>query len=103
MLFRSGGRLFCRSSEAVDSSGYGAGAGSGWLTGIPVGGVGSVHGYEFKESIGTSLSLINFGIDEFVNPRLRSTGLNARSLRKRGIRPRIGFTPVVYEAKEDRA
>lgn len=53
--------------------------------------------------LGMSLTLINFGIDEFVNPRLRSTGLNARSLRKRGIRPRIGFTPVVREAKEDRA
>ncbi len=53
--------------------------------------------------LGMSLTLINFGIDEFVNPRLRSTGLNARKLRKRKIRPRIGFTPVVYEAKEDRA
>ncbi|MDM7830379.1 ABC transporter permease [Cellulomonas edaphi] len=52
--------------------------------------------------LGMALTLINFGIDEFVNPRLRSTGLNARSLRKRKIRPRIGFTPVVYEAKEDR-
>jgi peptide/nickel transport system permease protein len=53
--------------------------------------------------LGMALTLINFGIDEFVNPRLRSSGLNARSLRKRKIRPRIGFTPVVYEAKEDRA
>lgn len=53
--------------------------------------------------LGTGLTLINFGIDEFVNPRLRSTGLNAGSLRRRGIRPRIGFTPVVHEAKEDRA
>ncbi|MBT0993263.1 ABC transporter permease [Cellulomonas sp. DKR-3] len=53
--------------------------------------------------VGISLTLINFGIDEFVNPRLRSTGLNAKSLRKRRIRPRIGFTPVVYEAKEDRS
>ncbi|GEL95309.1 ABC transporter permease [Cellulomonas composti] len=53
--------------------------------------------------VGISLTLINFGIDEFVNPRLRSTGLNARMLRKRKIRPRIGFTPVVYEAKEDRS
>ncbi|BDZ41455.1 peptide ABC transporter permease [Paraoerskovia sediminicola] len=52
--------------------------------------------------LGMALTLINFGIDEFVNPRLRSTGLHARSLRRRGIRPRIGFTPVVYEAKEDR-
>ncbi len=47
---------------------------------------------------GMALTLINFGIDEFVNPRLRSTGLRARDLRRRGIRPRIGFTPVVYEA-----
>ncbi|MEN0128663.1 MAG: ABC transporter permease [Brevundimonas sp.] len=53
--------------------------------------------------VGMALTLINFGIDEFVNPRLRSTGINARSLRKRKIRPRIGFTPVVNEAKEDRA
>ncbi|MBD8059339.1 ABC transporter permease [Cellulomonas sp. JH27-2] len=53
--------------------------------------------------LGMSLTLINFGIDEFVNPRLRSTGLNARKLRKRQIRPRIGFTPVVHEAKEDRS
>ena len=50
--------------------------------------------------LGTGLTLINFGIDEFVNPRLRSTGLNAGSLRRRGIRPRVGFTPVVHEAKE---
>ncbi len=48
--------------------------------------------------LGMALTLINFGIDEFVNPRLRSVGLNAKTLRKRGIRPRIGFTPVVYEA-----
>lgn len=48
--------------------------------------------------LGMGLTLINFGIDEFVNPRLRSTGMNAGRLRKRGIRPRIGFTPVVYEA-----
>ncbi|GCD20663.1 ABC transporter permease [Cellulomonas algicola] len=53
--------------------------------------------------LGMALTLINFGIDEFVNPRLRSTGLHARTLRKRGIRPRIGFTPVVHEAKEDRS
>lgn len=48
--------------------------------------------------VGMALTLVNFGIDEFVNPRLRSVGMNARTLRKRGIRPRIGFTPVVYEA-----
>lgn len=53
--------------------------------------------------LGMGLTLINFGIDEFVNPRLRSTGLNARSLRRRGIHPRIGFTPVVHEVEEHRA
>jgi len=36
--------------------------------------------------IGTALSLINFGIDEYVNPRLRSAGERARELRKRGIK-----------------
>lgn len=44
-----------------------------------------------------ALTLVNFGIDEFVNPRLRSTGMNARTLRRRKIRPRVGFTPVVRE------
>jgi peptide/nickel transport system permease protein len=44
--------------------------------------------------VGMSLALINFGIDEFVNPRLRNTGMNAAALKKRGIRPRIGFTPI---------
>ncbi|QAY72711.1 ABC transporter permease [Agromyces protaetiae] len=51
--------------------------------------------------LGMALTLINFGIDEFVNPRLRSTGMNARQLRKRGIRPRIGFTPVERKVKTD--
>ena len=44
--------------------------------------------------LGTSLALINFGIDEFVNPRLRSTGQYAKAMRKRGISARIGFTPI---------
>jgi len=45
--------------------------------------------------LGMSLALVNFGIDEFVNPRLRNSGMNARRLRKLKIRPRVGFTPVV--------
>ncbi|MDR2896088.1 MAG: ABC transporter permease, partial [Propionibacteriaceae bacterium] len=49
--------------------------------------------------LGMSMALINFGIDEFVNPRLRNTGMNARILRKRHIRPRIGFTPTTGESK----
>ncbi|MFT8356315.1 MAG: ABC transporter permease [Bifidobacterium aquikefiri] len=48
--------------------------------------------------VGMSLALINFGIDEFVNPRLRNTGMNAAELKKRKIYPRIGFTPVVQKA-----
>lgn len=47
--------------------------------------------------VGTALSLVNFGIDEFVNPRLRSAGQNAPYLRKHKIRARIGFTPVLRD------
>ncbi|MGW1191615.1 ABC transporter permease [Streptomyces sp. NPDC002559] len=40
--------------------------------------------------LGMSLALINFGIDEFVNPRLRTeTGTPGK------VRMRVGFTPVV--------
>lgn len=45
--------------------------------------------------LGMALSLVNFGIDEFVNPRLRLAGLKPRQMRKQGIRPRIGFTATV--------
>ncbi|MCL1840326.1 MAG: ABC transporter permease [Propionibacteriaceae bacterium] len=45
--------------------------------------------------LGMSLALINFGIDEFVNPRLRNSGMNAARLRRLRVRPRVGFTPVV--------
>lgn len=48
--------------------------------------------------LGMALTLVNFGIDEIVNPRLRSTGIHARALRRRRIRPRVGFTPVVHQA-----
>jgi peptide/nickel transport system permease protein len=41
--------------------------------------------------LGTGLALLNFGIDEFVNPRLRSVP------RSRRIRMRVGFTPVLPE------
>jgi len=36
-------------------------------------------------AIGVALSLINFGIDEYVNPRLRSAGERARALKKKGL------------------
>jgi peptide/nickel transport system permease protein len=45
---------------------------------------------------GTSLALLNFGIDEFINPRLRATGLSKRRARKAGLPQRfpLGVTPV---------
>ncbi|MEV0020802.1 ABC transporter permease [Streptomyces atroolivaceus] len=47
--------------------------------------------------LGTALSLINFGIDEFVNPRLRTaTGAS------RKVRMRVGFTPVARTAAPER-
>ncbi|MCU7725090.1 ABC transporter permease [Actinoplanes sp. KI2] len=46
--------------------------------------------------LGMALSLINFGIDEFVSPRLRSAGkTKLRTARGRTVRMRIGFTPVM--------
>src|SRR3954469_20496052 len=45
--------------------------------------------------LGTALSLINFGIDEFVSPRLRSAGkTKLRTTSGDTVRMRIGFTPV---------
>ncbi|MFI5287717.1 MAG: dipeptide/oligopeptide/nickel ABC transporter permease/ATP-binding protein [Candidatus Dormibacteria bacterium] len=46
--------------------------------------------------LGTGLALLNFGIDEFINPRLRSAGLSRRAARKAGIdlRTTLGITPV---------
>jgi oligopeptide/dipeptide ABC transporter ATP-binding protein len=48
--------------------------------------------------LGTGLALLNFGIDEFINPRLRSAGLSRRTARKAGIgtRPKLGMTPVAH-------
>jgi peptide/nickel transport system permease protein len=50
--------------------------------------------------LGTSLALLNFGIDEFINPRLRAAGLTRRRAKKAGTAglPRrftLGVTPVV--------
>ncbi|PZR55507.1 ABC transporter permease [Xylanimonas oleitrophica] len=44
--------------------------------------------------LGTALSLVNFGIDEYVNPRLRSAGERARALRKKGLRATSAVTAV---------
>ena len=46
--------------------------------------------------LGTGLALLNFGIDEFINPRLRSGGISRKAAQKAGISPstRLGLTPV---------
>ena len=50
----------------------------------------------FIALLGTALSLLNFGIDEIVNPRLRSSGTSkVRDISGRMVRMRVGFTPVL--------
>lgn len=46
---------------------------------------------------GSALALLNFGIDEFINPRLRAAGLSRHTARRAGL-PRhsqLGLTPVL--------
>jgi peptide/nickel transport system permease protein len=51
--------------------------------------------------LGTALSLINFAIDEFVSPRLRSAGkTKIKTNSGRTVRMRIGFTPVLGNSPE---
>jgi peptide/nickel transport system permease protein len=51
--------------------------------------------------LGTGLALLNFGIDEFVNPRLRSGGrARIRTRAGRRLRMRVGFTPVLATVDE---
>ncbi|MEU8263828.1 ABC transporter permease [Micromonospora sp. NPDC048999] len=51
--------------------------------------------------LGTALALINFGIDEFVSPRLRSGGrTRIRTADGRTVRMRVGFTPVLTRPAE---
>jgi peptide/nickel transport system permease protein len=49
---------------------------------------------------GTGLALLNFGIDEYVNPRLRAAGITGRRARRAGLprRPKLGLTPVLAPA-----
>ena len=51
--------------------------------------------------LGTSLALINFGIDEFINPRLRAAGISRKAAKRIGISraPQLGFTPVARRAQ----
>src|SRR3984893_13316638 len=48
--------------------------------------------------LGTGLALLNFGIDEYINPRLRSSGVSRKAARNAGISPstRLGLTPVAH-------
>src|ERR1700684_2748216 len=50
--------------------------------------------------VGTGLALLNFGIDEFINPRLRAGGLSSRQRRRLGLprRIRLGLTPVLHSS-----
>jgi len=47
--------------------------------------------------LGTSLALINFGVDEYINPRLRVANGGRKDGKKIGVKiaPQLGFTPVV--------
>jgi peptide/nickel transport system ATP-binding protein/peptide/nickel transport system permease protein len=51
--------------------------------------------------LGTGLALLNFGIDEYVNPRLRVASLSRRVAEKAGVSARaiLGMTPVVRDVK----
>jgi len=54
--------------------------------------------------VGTGLALVNFGIDEFINPRLRAAGITSRQRRKLGLprRVRLGLTPVLRTTRAPR-
>jgi peptide/nickel transport system permease protein len=51
--------------------------------------------------LGTSLALLNFGIDEFINPRLRTAGITGHPGRRRGRalrRTEFALTPVILSS-----
>jgi peptide/nickel transport system permease protein len=52
--------------------------------------------------LGTALSLVNFGIDEIVNPRLRTGGRAIRTPDGR-VKQKPGFTPVIRDTAAPRA
>jgi len=83
-----GGMLFYAQVAGAEQSGY-------WWLFIPPGLAVAL--------LGTSLALLNFGIDEFINPRLRAAGLSRRRARRAQVPgdarpPRrfvLGLTPVI--------
>ena len=76
-----GGMLFYAQVAGAEQSGY-------WWLFIPPGLAVAL--------LGTCLALLNFGIDEFINPRLRAAGLSRGQARKAGLPRRfpLGVTPV---------
>ena len=87
-----GGMLFYAQEAGAQQSGY-------WWLFIPPGIAVAL--------LGTSLALLNFGIDEFINPRLRAAGLSRRRAKRAGAAgaPRrfmLGVTPVVRQDPGDR-
>jgi peptide/nickel transport system permease protein len=55
--------------------------------------------------LGTALALLNFGIDEFINPRLRAAGLTRKRVKQVAAEPvprrfTLGLTPVVRLREE---
>jgi peptide/nickel transport system permease protein len=87
-----GAMLFWAQSSEAELSGY-------WWWYIPPG--------LAVAFLGTSLALLNFGIDEFINPRLRAAGLTRRRAKRAGAPSlpgsfRLGFTPVLRGSKEAR-
>ncbi len=88
-----GGMLFYAQIAGAEQSGY-------WWLFIPPGLAVAL--------LGTSLALLNFGIDEFINPRLRAAGLTRRRARRAhaagaarpprrftlGVTPVLRFTPL---------
>jgi peptide/nickel transport system permease protein len=84
-----GGMLFYAQVAGAEQSGY-------WWLFLPPGLAVAL--------LGTSLALLNFGIDEFINPRLRAAGLSRRRSRQdRAARPPrrfvLGVTPVVRSGR----
>ena len=83
-----GGMLFYAQVAGAEQSGY-------WWLFIPPGLAVAL--------LGTCLALLNFSIDEFINPRLRAGGLSRRRARRAGVPgaarpPRrfvLGVTPVL--------
>jgi peptide/nickel transport system permease protein len=85
-----GAMLFWAQSGSAEISGY-------WWWYVPPGLAVAL--------LGTSLALLNFGIDEFINPRLRAAGLSRRRARRAGLAvpPRhsvLGLTPVLLPSAD---